>query len=139
MHFFYKNTYSNLLQQKFVSTPSKFKSQIFAEVCYKDLESLSDESVLKCFYFFFLIFGVFPAFKSFTSRYHLGKTFYNFRVFKKFEVDGVDLFLLHSFLNNLNESDKISFNSKIYFSNLQLVLSDLKSFYLIESNPHFFK
>lgn len=139
MSFFYKNTYSNLLQQKFLLKPAHFKSKISLEIKYESIENLNDESILKSFYFFFLMFNSLPSFKNFNSRYHLGKTFYTFQIFKNFEVSLIDMFLFYSFFNNMAEPNKISLISKINHNNLYLNLSDLKSFFFVESNPHFFK
>lgn len=113
--FYYKNIYSNLI------------------------ENLEDEAVLKSFYFFLLVFNSFAFFKSFGSRYHLGKTFYNFTVSLKIKTSFFDLFLINFLVEHLNEPNKVNFNSSVFYNNLSFNINDLKSFYLVESNPHFFK
>ena len=139
MLFFYKNTYSNLLQRKFLLKPNYLGGKVSLEVKYDSIENLNDESILKSFYFFFLMFNSLPSFKNFSSRYHLGKTFYTFQIFKNFEISVIDMFLLYSFFNNMTEPNKVSTISKINHNNLYLSISDLKSFFFVESNPHFFK
>ncbi len=139
MGLFYKNVYSNLIQQKF-SIPSNLISNLTAfEIKFEGIENLEEESLLKSFYFFLLVFSKTPAFKNFSSRYHLGKTFYNFSVFTTFKSSYLDLLLLNILNSHLNEPDKVVFSSSIFSNNLSLSLSDLKNFYLVESNPHFFK
>jgi hypothetical protein len=139
MRLFYKNTYSNIVQQKF-SIPSNFIStKLSFDIKFDGIENLEDESLLKSFYFFLLVFGKNPAFKNFSSKYHLGKTFYKFNVFLNLESLCMELLLLQILHLYLNEPNKIVFSSKIFYNNLNLNLSDLKNFYLVESNPHFFK
>ena len=139
MSFFYKNIYSNVIQQKFSIPSNLLKSNITFEIKFEGIENLDDESVLKSFYFFVLIFGFTPSFNKFSSRYHLGKTFYNFALLLNFDFFSFDFFLINLFSIHVSEPNKISFISKILHNNLFLSLSDLKSFYLVESNPHFFK
>ena len=55
MELFYKNIYSNIVQQKF-SIPSKFiSSQLAFDINFDGIENLEEESLLKSFYFFLLI------------------------------------------------------------------------------------
>ncbi len=137
--FFDKNIYSNLIQQKFSIPTNLISTKIFVEIKFVGIENLEDESVLKSFYFFLLVFNLIPSIKNFNSRYHLGKNFYNFEIFLNFNVKYIDQFLLNFFINTLNDPHKVNFNSSIFHKNLSMGLNDLKSFYLVESNPHFFK
>jgi len=137
--FYYKNIYSNLVQQKFSIPSNLISSDISLEIKFDGIENLEDESVLKSFYFFLLIFNSFAFFKKFNSRYHLGKTFYNFNISLKFKFTSFDLFLINFLTEQLSEPNKINFNSSIFYNNLSFNINDLKSFYLVESNPHFFK
>ena len=137
--FFDKNVYSNLVQQKFSIPANLISTKIFVEIKFAGIENLEDESILKSFYFFLLIFNLIPSIKNFNSRYHLGKNFYNFEIFLNFNVNHIDQFLLIFFINTLNDPHKINFNSSMSHKNLFMGLNDLKSFYLVESNPHFFK
>ncbi len=139
MNLFYKNIYSNLVQQKFSIPSNLISTKISFEIKFEGIENLADESVLKSFYFFFLIFNRVSSFEQFSSRYHLGKTFYKFKILLNFRVLSFHLFLSDLLCNNLSEPTKLTFNSSIFRNNLYLSLSDLKSFYLVESNPHFFK
>ena len=139
MGLFYKNTYSNLVQQKFSIPSNLISSRLAFDIKFEGIENLEDESLLKSFYFFFLIFGKVPAFREFSSKYHLGKTFYKFNVFLTLKTIYLDLLLLEVLHLYLNEPNKIVFSSQIFYDNLSLNLNDLKNFYLVESNPHFFK
>ena len=137
--FYYKNIYSNLVQQKFSIPTNLISSDISLEIKFVGIENLEDESVLKSFYFFLLIFNSFAFFKKFNSRYHLGKTFYNFNISLKFKTTLFDLFLINFLTEHLSEPNKINLNSSVFYNNLSFNINDLKSFYLVESNPHFFK
>jgi hypothetical protein len=137
--FYNKNIYSNLVQQKFSIPANLISTKIFVEIKFAGIENLEDESILKSFYFFLLIFNLLPAFKNFRSRYHLGKTFYQFEIFLNFNISYFDLFLNNFLPAQLSEPHKINFNSSILYNNFSLNMNDLKSFYLVESNPHFFK
>jgi hypothetical protein len=139
MTFFNKNVYANIIQQKFLITSIKIKNDISFEVKFQSIENLGDELVLKSFYFFLLIFNKTPSFKNFSSRYHIGKTFYNFAFFVNFRPYFFDAFLINFFTLHITEPNKVSFISKIFNNNFYLTLSDVKNFYLVESNPHFFK
>ena len=137
--FFDKNIYSNLIQQKFSIPANLISAKIFAEIKFAGIENLEDESIIKSFYFFLLIFNSVPSFKNFNSRYHLGKNFYNFEIFVNLNINYMDQFLVNFLVNTLNDPHKVNFSSSIFRNNLFIVLNDLKSFYLVESNPHFFK
>lgn len=139
MELFYKNTYSNLVQQKFSIPSNLISSNLSFEIKFEGMENLEDESLLKSFYFFFLIFGKTPSFKKFSSKYHLGKTIYKFRVFLTHKTLYLDLPLVNLLISYINEPNKTVFGSSIFYNNLSLTLNDLKSFNLVESNPHFFK
>ncbi len=139
MGLFYKNIYSNLVQQKFSIPSNLISNRVSFEIKFDGIENLSDEVVLKSFYFFALIFGDIPSFKQFSSRYHLGKTFYKFKLFLSFRVLSSYLFLSDFFSLNLNEPNKLNFVSSMFLSGDSILVSDLKGFYLIESNPHFFR
>ena len=139
MVLFYRNVYSNLVQQKFSIPSNLISNKVSFEIKFEGIENLEDESILKSFYFFLLIFDKTPSFKKFTSRYHLGKTFYKFNISLNFKVNSLDLFLVNLLSAHLSEPNKITFNSGVFYNNLNFVLNDLKSFYLVESNPHFFK
>ena len=139
MGFTYKNLYSNIVQQKFSIPSNLISSKISFEIKFEGIENLEDESILKSFYFFLLVFGSVPSFKNFSSRYHLGKTFYNFKIFLSLGTPYFDTFFLNLLNGQLSEPHKLTFNSNIFYNNLNLSMNDLKNFYLVESNPHFFK
>jgi hypothetical protein len=139
MEFVSKNLYSNIIQQKFSIPSNLISSKISFEIKFEGIENLEDESILKSFYFFLLIFGLIPSFKGFSSKYHLGKTFYNFKIFLSLNTSYFDVFFLNLFNEQLSEPHKLTFNSNIFYNNLNLSMNDLKNFYLVESNPHFFK
>ncbi len=139
MGLFYRNVYSNLIQQKFSIPSNLISNKVSFEIKFEGIENLSDESILKSFYFFVLIFNNVPSFKQFNSKYHLGKTFYRFKLFMSCKVPSFYIFLSDFFSHNLNEPHKLGFDSEIFYNNLFLRLIDLKNFYLVESNPHFFK
>ena len=59
MGFIYKNLYSNIVQQKFSIPSNLISSKISFEIKFEGIENLEDESILKSFYFFLLVFAFF--------------------------------------------------------------------------------
>lgn len=139
MGFVYKNLYSNIVQQKFSVPSNLISSRVSFEIKFEGTENLEDESILKSFYFFLLVFGLIPTFKNFSSKYHLGKTFYDFKIFLSLNTPYFDVFFLNLFTEQISEPHKLTFNSSIFYNNLNFSINDLKNFYVVESNPHFFK
>jgi hypothetical protein len=139
MSFFRKSIYSNLFEQKFSKPSNLISNDISFEIKFDGLENLNEETLLKSFYFFSLLFNRLPTFKNFKSKYHLGKTFYSFNLLLNLNSFSLFYFLSDFLETNLVESHKANFTSTFYLQLSLLKLSDLKIFSIVESNPHFFK
>jgi hypothetical protein len=139
MIFFRKSVYSNLFEQKFSKASNLISNDISFEIKFEALENLNEEALLKTFYFFNLLFNRVPSFKNFKSKYHLGKTFYDFSLVMNLKSFNLFYFLVDFLETHFTDPHKINFSSNFYPQLLFLKFSDLKIFSLVESNPHFFK
>ncbi|MDP3136644.1 MAG: hypothetical protein Q8N17_09985 [Burkholderiaceae bacterium] len=139
MSFFYRNIYTSVLESKFSIPSNLISNKYLFEIKFEGIENLDDEAVLKSLYLLVLLSGKAGTFKNFTSKYHLGKTFYDFKIFLTFSGPSVSHFVEFFFELNLVEPNKINFRSSFNKYIYSLTLLDPKSLLVVESNPHFFK